>query len=147
MDAFNPAFRSAVSNPGADAFFTVLRQEVGKGVTPSRAAMLTAKGLKVAGPGVVEAVGRHFGVPFGSVPTLAMEMMIPTADLAKFLANSQTAKLLARAMKTPMNSAVVPTILKSLRDSRLGQELLSSPAGQQKQYEAQRTMEIATAAP
>lgn len=107
---------------------------------PNKLAKLGAYGLKIAGVGVAEAVGRHFGIPGVGAPAAMMEMMIPAADIAKFLANSKTANLLARMLKTPANSAVVPTLLQQLRDSELGRQLLTSPEGQQKETEAAQVM-------
>jgi hypothetical protein len=112
---------------------------------PNKLATWMARGLKFTGIGVTEALAKQFDVPFiGGAAGLA-EFLLPTNRIAKFLANSREANLLARALKTPANSAVVPTLLQQLRDSDLGKELLSSPEGQQKQNEAQQVVEAANA--
>lgn len=113
---------------------------------PNQLAKMTARGLKLTGAGLTEALGQHLGIPGIAGAAGLAEMLIPTDHLARLLANSKTANILARALKTPVNSAVVPALLQELRSSKLGKELLSSPAGQQKQQEATDTM-MATETP
>lgn len=110
---------------------------------PNMLAKLTAEGLHFTLVGVpLEMVGRHLGMPgLGGIGgVFGRRMIIPPADIAKFLANSKTANLFARALRTPANSAVVPAILRQLRDSDVGKKLLAAPEGQQKQEEAKQML-------
>jgi hypothetical protein len=115
--------------------------------SPNKLAKMTARGLKFTGAGLTEALAHHLGIsPYLASPAAVAEMLIPTDHLARLLANSKTANILARALKTPVNSMVVPALLQELRATKLGKSLLASPEGQQKQREATDTM-TATATP
>ena len=77
---------------------------------PNRLAYMTAKGLEIAG---AEIIGRTVGhIPGGG----AFALLIPPHYLAKALADSKTANLLIRAVKTGANSPAVPTLISAIRN-------------------------------
>lgn len=125
-DALNEGFRGAIANPGAEAFFKTLRKahgtaeetagaakevaKVAKGAAePNTLAHFAARGIHIA---ATEALAKALGFPMAYG---AAGIVIPTEGLARALANSKTANVLARSLKTPVNSAVVPTLLQQLK--------------------------------
>lgn len=158
-DAFNDTFRTAMMNPGAKAFFDVLRDEevtaastasvaksagatakaVGKAAetatseaekvattatkaaesakatatAPNRLARFTARGLQLGGGAAADAVLHQLGIHDAGIGTMA-GVLLPSTTIAKMLANSKTANLMARSLKTPMNSAVMPVLLQQM---------------------------------
>lgn len=87
---------------------------------PNRLAQFTAKGLEIA---VVDTAAAALGYPglggFG-----LLRFVLPPDPLAKALANSKTANALARALKTPLRSAIVPTLLQQLKKLGVGDGLV-----------------------
>lgn len=209
FDRWHKDFREAFSNPGAESFFKVLRQQqdeaartaaaaktatgaakeaakestkAAKGAQakagevaaaaereattakrvaergretagraakiaerPNKLATFMANGLHFSLIGApLEMVSSGLGMPgLGTVAAftgVGKNLIIPTKDIAKFLANPKLATLMARAMKTPANSAVVPAIMRQLFLDKQVQGLLNAPEGQQKMEEARQML-------
>lgn len=90
---------------------------------PNKLAWASAKGIEIA---ATEAVGRFFGVPGGGLAGAAT-LFIPRDKLAELLSKSETANVLARALKTPVNSAVVPVLLQQLKKAGIVPETKEAP--------------------
>lgn len=110
-DAFSPMFKKAISNPDTDAFFTVLRNSLAGGAEskPGTIARLTAHGIVLAGG---EMVGKAMGHPYLGI--LAAERFIPPSKVAAAITDPRFVRLLTRALQTPVNSAIAPTLLKQI---------------------------------
>lgn len=77
---------------------------------PNRLAYMTARGLEI---GLSEVAGRALGhMPGGGL----VGLLIPPHFLAKALADSHTANLLARAIRTSTTSNLVPTLINEIRN-------------------------------
>ena len=98
---------------GAKQAGTMARRAQRVAEKPNMLANMTAKGLEVA---VGEAAATAFGHP-GLGPIFMARFLFPADQLATYLANSKTANLLARALKTPANSAVVPVLMQKIKSA------------------------------
>jgi hypothetical protein len=106
-----------VSAKRAEEWATAAEQYA-RGVLPDPIptwAHITARGLEFAGGG---AAGAAVGHPFYGA--LIARGIIPADKLAEALATPRSASLLARAIRTPINSAVIPTLVQSLKDAGVG---------------------------
>jgi DNA polymerase III gamma/tau subunit len=83
---------------------------------PTRLARVMARGIQIVTLGATgKLVGLAHTAAGAAAEGVAGSMFLPPDRLAQILANSKTANLLARAMKTPTNSAVVPVLLQEMR--------------------------------
>lgn len=103
---------------------------------PNRIARMTALGLEIGG---TAAVHTAFGPVAGAAAAgaagarRALQLFIPRASLARALADSPTANLLVRAIKTPFNSRITPTIITMIRNRGTSVGYLGEPAKEQEQ--------------
>jgi hypothetical protein len=75
------------------------------------------------------AVGMKLGAAIGHpyMGVMAMHYLIPPSKLALALADSTATRLLARALKTPFNSPVVPAIMAQLKKNGVDLTAPSTP--------------------
>ncbi len=93
-----------------------------KATEPNRLARFTSKGIEFAiGEGVAAALGHPGAGLLG-----AGRFLLPADGLAKMLADSTKANLLARALKTPFNSPAGVAIIETLRNRDTSTNFLRS---------------------
>ena len=120
FNALNDSFRNTITNPGARAFFGGVRADVqaaaAGNVRASRMlAQLTRTGLRVAlRAGTAATVGGIAGHSLAGA-ILGGTIELGAEGIVKGLQNPKAAYLLARMLRTPVNSAVVPALVQEFR--------------------------------
>jgi hypothetical protein len=101
---------------------------------PNRLARMTALGLEIGIPAAAHAVAGPIAgeIAAGVMGTGRLAgLLIPRASLARALADSTTANLLVRALRTPATSKAVGTIITELRNRDRSVNFLGKPEEEQ----------------
>jgi trimeric autotransporter adhesin len=124
---------SAAERTAADAQKAADRAKA-EAEAPNRIARFAARGIQISTLGVAGKALSLIGLGGRGVEGAAVGAFMPAEDLARALANSKTANLLTRALRTTGSATVrtqlVPALLQSLKDSGVTLQEGDGGAGQ-----------------